>query len=105
MRRVHCSDGDWVVCESPSGNGFAIPAWMTDQSTCAGFSLGPPLVSLSALRALRTFIDDLQPAAESAMSSGSPIPLECPDEATNNSQADAEAVVLRAAANTTGSQK
>jgi len=98
MRRMHRADGDWLICESPSGDAVAIPAWMTDPSTCAGFSLGPPLVSLSALRALRGFLHGLQPTAECVMPSGNTFPLECPDEATKKHQADTETVVLRARA-------
>src|SRR5437879_13504136 len=64
LRRIRRQGGDCVVCESPPGNAFAIPIWMTDPSVCAAFSFGPPLVSLSALRALRIFLDGLHPTAK-----------------------------------------
>jgi hypothetical protein len=57
---MHRQDGDWVICESPQGDAVALPVWMTDQAACTGFSAGPPLVSLSALRELRAFLDALQ---------------------------------------------
>ena len=56
LRRIHREGGDCVVCESPSGAAIAIPIWMTEPSVCAALSVGPPVVSLSALRALRTFL-------------------------------------------------
>jgi hypothetical protein len=61
MRR---SDGHWVICETPQGNAIALPAWMTDQTTCACFSLGPCAVSLSALGELRLFLNALHSTAE-----------------------------------------
>ena len=38
----------------------AIPVWMTDSVTCAGFSLGEPLVAVEALTNLRTLLDSLR---------------------------------------------
>jgi hypothetical protein len=37
----------------------AIPLWMTDPVTCAGFSLGEPVVSVEALINLRALLDSL----------------------------------------------
>jgi len=81
LRKMHREDGDCLVCESPKGNAIAIPAWMTDQSICAGFSIGPPVVSLTALRALRNFLNDLHSTAECDNPSGKASPSESPDEA------------------------
>ena len=55
LRRMHREDGDCLVCESPRGHAIAIPVWMTDgpSGLCCEFSVGPPAVSLPALRALR----------------------------------------------------
>jgi hypothetical protein len=41
----------------------AIPVWMTDPVTCAGFSLGDPLVSIEALTNLRAVLDSLRSSA------------------------------------------
>ena len=53
---------------------MAIPIWMTDPSVCAAFSVGTPVVSLAALRALRTFLDGLHPTARCDKPSGSTSP-------------------------------
>jgi len=74
LRRIHREGGDCLVCESPSGSTVTIPIWMTEPSVCAALSVGPPVVSLSALRALRTFLDGLRPTAKWDKSSGNASP-------------------------------
>jgi len=81
LRRMHREGGDCLVCESPRGHPVAIPVWMTDQAGCAGFSVGPPAVSLPALRALRIFLDGLRSTAECAKPSENTSPTEASDEA------------------------
>ena len=83
LRRIRREGGDCVVCESPPGNAFAIPIWMTDPSVCAAFSFGPPLVSLSALRALRIFLDGLHPTAKCDKPSGSTSPSTSPSQSSD----------------------
>jgi hypothetical protein len=78
---MHREGGDCLVCESPRGHPIAIPVWMTDQVVCAGFSVGPPEVSLSALNALQTFLDDLRSTAECDKPSENTSPAEASDEA------------------------
>ena len=83
LRRIRREGGDCVVCESPPGNAFAIPIWMTDPSVCAAFSFGPPLVSLSALHALRIFLDGLHPTAKCDKPSGSTSPSTSPSQSSD----------------------
>jgi len=95
QRRIHREGGDCVVCESPPGNAFAIPVWMTDPSVCAAFSVGPPLVSLSALRVLRTFLDGLHPIAKCDRPSGNTSPSQSSDAAEKLDQAETDRSILR----------
>lgn len=95
LRRMHCPDGDRVICESPQGNAVALPVWMTDQNACAAFSAGTAVVSLSALRDLRNLLDTLHSTSHCDKPSGS-IPLEDPDEATKDIESDAGRAVRRA---------
>ena len=60
IRRVSRPDGEYLHCELPNGTSCAIPSWMTDLVTCAGFSLGEPLVSIEALTNLRVLLDSLR---------------------------------------------
>ena len=30
LRVMHRNEGDWLICESPTGNTIAVPAWMAD---------------------------------------------------------------------------
>ena len=90
VRRMRRQDGDCVVCESPKGNAIAIPAWMTDQAFCAGFSVGPPVVSLPAMRALRDLLHNLRPTVECDKSSGKASPTELSDEAKNQDVRDTD---------------
>ena len=83
VRRMRRQDGDCVFCEGPKGNAVAIPAWMTDKAVCAGFSVGPPVVSVSAVRALRNLLQSLRPTVECDNSSGKASPAELSDEANN----------------------
>jgi hypothetical protein len=99
LRRVHREDGDYLVCESPRGHSIAIPVWMTDQAVCAGFSVGPPAVSLPALRALRTFLDGLRSTAECAKPSESTSPTEVSDEAKKQDKPKADRAVSGASVN------
>ena len=92
-------DGDYLVCESPRGHSIAIPVWMTDQAVCAGFSVGPPAVSLPALRALRTFLDGLRSTAECAKPSESTSPTEASDEAKKQDKPKAGRAVSGASVN------
>src|SRR5207302_9293641 len=62
LRRIRREGGDCEDCESPPGNAFAIPIWMTDPCVCSAFSFGPTPVSLSALHALRSVPDCLHHA-------------------------------------------
>src|SRR5690349_18879954 len=94
LRRMRRENGDWVVCEAAHGNAVALPVWMTDQTACACFSLGLPVVSLSALRVLRTFLDALHSTSKCDKPSGNTSPLECPDEAKEKGKSDR--AVLRA---------
>lgn len=59
QRFVSRPDGEYFHCELPDGASSAIPVWMTDAVTCAGFSLGEPLVSVEALTNLRALLDSL----------------------------------------------
>src|SRR5205085_816583 len=61
LRRMRQQQGDSLICETPEGNAFALPAWMADRAVCAAFSLGPPVASVFALRTLRVFLDGLHP--------------------------------------------
>jgi len=99
LRRMHREDGDCLVCESPRGHAIAIPVWMTDQAVCAGFSVGPPAVSLPALRALRTFLDGLRSTAECAKPSESTSPTEASDEAKKQDKRKADRAVSGASVN------
>src|SRR5437762_5178500 len=92
MRR---QNGDFVVCESPKGNAVAVPAWMTDKAFCAGFSVGPPVVSLSALRELRNVLHSLRLMVEWDNSSGKASPLELSDEAKDHDVRDSDRAVPR----------
>src|SRR5215813_752591 len=96
LRRIHREDGDCLVCESPSGHPIAVPVWMTDQAVCAGFSVGPPIVSLSALRVLRTFLDGLRSTAECDKPSENTSPAEASDEAKKQDKPETGRAVLRA---------
>ena len=60
QRRVSLPDGEYLHCELPDGAMGAIPVWMTDPVTCAGFSLGEPLASVEALTDLRALLDSLR---------------------------------------------
>ena len=60
QRRVFLPDGEYLHCELPDGAMGAIPVWMTDPVTCAGFSLGEPLASVEALTDLRGLLDSLR---------------------------------------------
>src|SRR6516162_165936 len=97
LRRMHRDNGDWVICESPDGNAVALPVWMTDESTCAAFSAGIPVVSLNALRELRGVLDALHSASNYDKPSGKTSPLEHPDEGTKKSEGDAGKTVFRSA--------
>jgi hypothetical protein len=59
-RRVSLPDGEHLHCELPDGAMGAIPLWMTDPVTCAGFSFGEPLVSIEALSNLRALLDSVR---------------------------------------------
>jgi hypothetical protein len=59
QRRVSLPAGQHFYCELPDGAMGAIPLWMTDPVTCAGFSLGEPVVSVEALINLRALLDSL----------------------------------------------
>ena len=83
-----------MVCESPSGAAIAIPIWMTDPSVCAALSVGPPVVSLSALRALRTFLDGLHPTAKCDKSSENTSPSQSSDAAEKPDKAETSRSVL-----------
>jgi hypothetical protein len=96
LRKMHRQDGEWLILESPEGNAIAIPSWMTDQSLCAAFSAGPPVVSVSALRALRIFLDGLHPTAECGKPTENASPMEFSDEATEKSEPDADRTISRA---------
>ena len=93
VRRMRRQDGGCVVCEVPKGNAVAIPAWMTDQVVCAGFSEGPPVVSLSALSALRNLLRNLRPPVECDKSSGKASPAELSDETNNQNVRDTDKAV------------
>jgi len=95
LRRMHREGGDCLVCESPPGNAMAIPIWMTDPSACSAFSVGPPVVSLSALRALRTFLDGLHPTAQCDKPFGNTSPSQSSDAAEKPDQAETGRSVLR----------
>ena len=95
LRRIHREGGDCVVCESPSGGAITIPIWMTEPSVCAALSVGPPVVSLSALRALRTFLGGLHPTAKCDRSSGSTSPSQSSDAAEKPDQGETGGSVLR----------
>jgi len=94
LRRMRREQGDWLICETPEGNALAVPVWMTDAAICAGFSSGPPLVSVSALRELRSFLDALQPAATCDKPFGNTFSLEWPDEAQTKKGTKSNEVVL-----------
>ncbi len=95
VRRMRRKDGDCVVCESPKGNAIAVPAWMTVKVVCAGFSVGPPVVSLSALRELRNLLHSLRPTVECDNSSRKASPLELSDEAKDHDVRDPDRAVPR----------
>ena len=94
LRRMRREQGDWLICETPEGNALAVPVWMTDPAICAGFSSGPPLVSVAALRELRAFLDALQPAAVCDKPSGNTFSLECLDEAKPKDETKSNRAVL-----------
>jgi hypothetical protein len=95
VRRMRRQDGDCVVCESPKGNAIAVPAWITDKVVCAGFSAGPPVVSLSALPELRNLLHSLRPTVECDNSSGKASPSELSDEAKDHDVRDPDRAVPR----------
>src|ERR1700730_13610085 len=80
LRRMRRQEVDWLICEMPQGHAAGFPAWMTQQAACASFSIGPPLASVSALAALRAFLDALHPAGECNMPSRNTSLLESLDE-------------------------
>ncbi len=84
QRRVSLPDGEYFHCELPDGAMGAIPVWMTDPVTCAGFSLAEPLVSVEALTNLRALLDSLR----SICSAGPGIKEE---EPTSHKQANSNA--------------
>jgi hypothetical protein len=95
LRRMHREGGDCFVCEFPSGHSIAIPVWMTDQAVCAGFSVGPPAVSLPALRTLRTFLDGLRSRSrvECVKPSKNTSPTEVADEAKEQDKPKADRAI------------
>ena len=95
LRRIHREGGDCVVCELPSGGAIAIPIWMTEPSVCAALSVGPPVVSLYALRALRTFLDGLHLTAKCDRSFGNTSPSQSSDAAEKPDKAETSRSVLR----------
>jgi DNA invertase Pin-like site-specific DNA recombinase len=83
------------AAHAPPGNAIAIPVWMTDPSVCAAFSVGPPVVSLSALRALRIFLDGLHPTAKCDKPSGSTSRSQSSDAAEKPDKPETVRSVLR----------
>jgi hypothetical protein len=75
----------------------AIPVWMTDPVTCAGFSLGEPLASVEALTDLRALLDSLR----SIRSAGTGMKDEAstkPEEttvSTSNEESDGKCLTTR----------
>src|SRR5215467_3225623 len=102
LRRMHREGGDCLVCESARGYAIAIPVWMTDPAVCAGFSVGSPVVSLPALRALRSFLDGLRSATECAKPSENISPTEASDEAKKQEKPKADRAVSGARVNQHG---
>jgi len=54
-RRQRGREGESLLCESPDGRLLSLPYWMCNPE-CLQFSLGPPMISVDALRALRTLL-------------------------------------------------
>src|SRR6266700_1434458 len=58
MRRIGCGGNAIVHVEIRVGIWRELPAWMTEASTCAAMSLGPPQLSVVALNELRAVLSD-----------------------------------------------
>ncbi len=56
-RSVPSANGELLFCELPDGTRGTLPAWMTDAAACAGLTLGPPVVAITALQELRVLLD------------------------------------------------
>ena len=52
-----------LFCELPTGRIVGIPAWMTDPAS-ASYSLGPPVIAVEALEALRELLSAIRGAGE-----------------------------------------
>ena len=42
LRVIRRNEGEWLICEAPTGNAVAIPTWMADRAICSAFTFGPP---------------------------------------------------------------
>jgi len=73
--------GEHIFCELPDGTICSLPAWMF-QADCLHFSLGRPMVSVTAMAALRDLIGALQKPASGGMATLNQPPKEGEDEAT-----------------------
>jgi len=56
MRRIGWGANETVHVEIRVGVWRELPAWMTEASTCAAMSLGPPQLSVAALTELRAVL-------------------------------------------------
>ena len=62
QRRVEFPRGEYIFCELPDGTIGGFPSWMADAAQSSAVTVGSPLVSITALAALRTLLDTLHSA-------------------------------------------
>jgi len=75
--------GEHIFCELPNGTVCSLPAWMFRPESTQ-FALGPPLISVDALTALRDLIEVLQSPQPCGRASLNQSPKEGVNEATSN---------------------
>jgi hypothetical protein len=56
--------GEYIFCELPDGTIGGFPAWIAEATKASDVTIGTPLVSVSALAALRTLLDRLHSASK-----------------------------------------
>ena len=98
-RRSHHREGERIYCEAPDGRICFLPTWMLSPE-CSRFPLGPPQVSLAALRELHNLLATWQAAFPCDKASRRPTRKEgCGEEIGETTQRADESVAPQSARN------
>ena len=104
-KRMKDCHGEHIFCELPDGTICSLPTWMF-RPDCMHVPLGPPLISVEALAALRDLIAALRAPASCDMASLNRPPKEGVDEATSDTNEYAvQPAVSRGASSSTSKQQ